>query len=119
MEDGFWHWLAIWAPTIWYTTAFIGFWFGSGAFVYRSVMRAGMSTGIQRLSDSPQTQAGQLPLFSHPGDRAVWTFSTPWALLISGILGPIGSFILAVFYFYLARALTRRAIRKDLERLRR
>ena len=110
--DGFLQCLMVWAPTIWYTTGFLAFWFGSGAFVYRAVMRAFMSSGIQRLSDSPHTKP--LPFGDRSGDRSVWIFSTPWALLISGILGPIGAFLLAVVYYYGATAWTKRQVRKTL-----
>ena len=93
----FWTWLMAWAPTIWYGTAFAAFWFGSGAFVFRSLLRARYSSGQQRIANEDPHGMSQGPDFS---DRVVWTFSSVWVLILAAVLGPLGSLPFALVYSY-------------------
>ena len=93
----FWTWLMAWAPTIWYVTAFAAFWVGSGAFVFRSLLRAWHSRGWQRIApDDPREQAQG----TDRSDRVVWTFSSAWVLILAAVLGPLGSLPFALVYRY-------------------
>ena len=96
--SGFPQWLMMWSPTIWYVTAFLAFWFGSGAFVFRSIMRARHSTGHQQIAaDVPQViQAG----LGGGSDRTVWTFSSARVLIGAAFLGPVLSAAFALAYIY-------------------
>ena len=111
--SGFAEFLCHWAPTIWYSAAVIGFWSGSGVLVYRSVMRAFASTGRQQLTGDTSNSVSS---WANRGDRTIWTFSTPWALLISGVLGPIGAFLLAVTYHYATVAWIERSHKREQEK---
>ena len=96
--SGFPQWLMMWSPTIWYVTAFLAFWFGSGAFVFRSIMRARHSTGRQQIAgDDPNVR----PVgFGIGPDRTVWTFSSARVLIGAAFLGPVLSVAFALAYIY-------------------
>ena len=100
--SGFPQWLMTWAPTIWYVTAFVAFWCGSGAFVFRSAMRAITSSGWQRIASEPQTSSPPPPVASRD-DRTVWVFSSVWVLVTAAVLGPIGAVPFALVYIYSRR----------------
>ena len=81
-----WTWLMAWAPTIWYSTAFVAFWFGSGVFVFRSLLRTWHSSGrLERSADAKYT-----PI--------IWTFSSMRVLIVAAILGPALSPVFALVY---------------------
>ena len=95
--------LLMWAPTVWYVTAFIASWCGSGPFVFRSIMRARHSKGwlrvdtepapgaSDRLSESIQPATG--PALRY--DRVVWVFPSDRLLIATAVLGPILAALLA------------------------
>ena len=90
-----WAWLMAWAPTIWYVTALVTLWFGSGVFVFRSLLRTSHSSGRQRIaSDAPQ----EINPVSPGADRVLWTFSSMWVLILAAILGPLLSPLFAFVY---------------------
>ena len=101
----FWTWLMAWAPTIWYVTAFAAFWVGSGAFVFRSLLRAQHSRGREWIAaESPSREVGY-----DGSDRVVWTFSSVWVLILAAVLGPLGSLPFALVYIYFPARCQRRA----------
>lgn len=109
-------WLKMWAPTIWYVTGFIAFWFGSGALVFRTVMRAFHSSGKQRVTGENPNARGMHRVSGEPGaDQTVWVFSQVWVLAVAAMLGPF-AFLFAAIYFY-GFGLTR-SIRRWLQRRR-
>ena len=85
----FWTWLMAWAPTIWYGMAVAGFWVGSGAFVFRSLLRAWHSPGLQQRADEGSSTV-----------PVVWDFASVWVLILAAVLGPLGSPLFAVVYVY-------------------
>ena len=93
----FWTWLMAWAPTIWYVTAFAAFWVGSGAFVFRSLLRAMYSYGWQRIAAEASNSVD--PAYDG-SDRVVWAFSSVWVLILAAFLGPLGSLPFALVYGY-------------------
>ena len=95
----FWTWLMAWAPTIWYVTAFAAFWVGSGAFVFRSLLRAWHSRGWQRIATEDENSLRHGP-DGGSSDRVVWTFSSVWVLILAAVLGPLGSLPFALVYSY-------------------
>ncbi len=104
------YWLLMWAPTVWYVTAFIALWCGSGAFVFRSIMRARHSRGWQRIADEPET-SGAVPSaqrFRHE-DRTVWVFPSARLLVAAAVLGPIGAALLASIWPYVRQFFRTRA----------
>ena len=79
--------------------AVIGFWCGSGPFVFRLIMRARHSQGWQRIADEPET-SGAVPSaqeFRHE-DRIVWVFPSAWLLIAAAVLGPLLAALLALIW---------------------
>ena len=75
-------WLMTWAPTIWYLTAFAAFWCGSGAFVFRSVMRARNTSGYQQSARA----------------QSVWMFPSARMLIGAALVGPVLAVPFALLY---------------------
>ena len=98
-------WLQKWMPTIWYTTGFLAFWCGSGVLVFRTVMRAFVSSGRQRIAAESSEYKRSISLQESFADEVTWTFSKVWIFPIAAILGPIGSFVFAILYHYIPKAL--------------
>ena len=86
-----WTWLRAWAPTFWYGMAFVAFWFGSGVFVFRSLLRTWHSCGRERSS------------FDEKYTPILWTFSSMRVLIVAAILGPALSPVFALVYLFIAR----------------
>lgn len=106
--DGFAGFLMMWAPTLWYAAAFLTLWGGSGAFVFRSMMRTMTSRGWQRLiSDDSSSPLGRQMSVLHE-DRVIWVFSSWWVLVLSALLGPLGAFPFALIYHTCTRGRVRR-----------
>jgi len=90
--------LKVWAPTLWYTAGFAGFWAGAGVLTFRSIMRAHYSTGHQRVTGLDPRTTGASRLQANPSaDQTVWVYSRAWVLILAAVLGP-ASFMFALLY---------------------
>ena len=92
-------WLVLWAPTIWYAGGCFTFWIGSGVLIFRTVMRAAHSSGMQVVA-TVESATPSHTIRANPGDRTVWTYSKVWVLVTAAACGPF-SILFALVYIRL------------------